>query len=596
MQVPPVLLQDTPLIAPAANDPTTITAARRPANYQPSIWNHDFVKSLKSDFAGEVYTKRAEKLKEYVRRMFDDKANNGLSSSSTSLLKLINTIQRLGVSYHFDDEIKGALDTITLTIKDNDVSIEGDDKDLFTTALRFRLLRQHGYEISQDVFKSFQEEMRSSSDDFMKPCICEDVEGMLSLYEASFYAFEGEEILDEAQEFTGRHLKEYLKNKEGINSTSTPKHLCNHKQLVSHALDLPLHLRVPRIEARWFIDTYEQMMQEDMDPLLLEFAKLDFNMIQATYHEELKYVSRWWKELGFTETLCYARDRWVENFFWSVGYKFEAKYGHYRIQMTKLNCLITTIDDIYDVYGSLDELKLFTDAVDRWDDSMVGALPDYMKIGFLALYNTTNEIACDILKKHGQDVLGYLRTSWAALCKSYLVEAKWYYSGYKPTLEEFLNNGWISITGSVLPTHTYVLLGYETIDDEALECLKNYSSDLVRWSFMILRLLNDLATSTEELKRGDVTKSIQCYMHHTGVSESIAREHIKNQISDMWKKINKDQSASRSIFPRSFVETILNINRITHFFYHYGDGHGVPNRETKDWVTSIVIEPIPLLI
>ena len=36
-----------------------------------------------------------------------------------------------------------------------------------------------------------------------------------------------------------------------------------------------------------------------------------------------------------------------------------------RIQ-TEVNTLITVIDDAYDVYGTLDELEFFTDAVERF--------------------------------------------------------------------------------------------------------------------------------------------------------------------------------------------------------------------------------------
>lgn len=43
-----------------------------------------------------------------------------------------------------------------------------------------------------------------------------------------------------------------------------------------------------------------------------------------------------------------------------------------------------------------------------WDVKAVQVLPDYMKICFLALYNTVNEFAYDALKEHGQDILPYL--------------------------------------------------------------------------------------------------------------------------------------------------------------------------------------------
>ncbi|OVA10095.1 Terpene synthase [Macleaya cordata] len=487
-------------------------------------------------------------LKEDVRHMFDEAA--GGSSSS---LKQIDTIQMLGLNYHFDDEIKGSLDTIMSTKDKNDVCDQ--ENDLYTRALRFRLLRQHGYEVSQDVFKNFKEEMMMRSGN-LKEWTVRDVEGILSLYEASFYAFEGEEILDEAQKFTTTHLKVQLIKANSIISHNKQ----NLSKQVSHALELPLHWRVPRAEARWFIDTYKTM--QDMDPSLLEFARLDFNMVQATYQEDLKYVSRWWRELGLSEALGFARDRLVENFLWAVGFNFEPRFRNFRRQLTKVNSLITTIYDIYDVYGSLDELKLFTDGVQRWDINTMEDLPDYMKICFLALYNTTNEMAYHILRKHGVDSLPYLKKAWADLCKAYMVEANWFYNGYTPTLEEYMNNAWISISGPTAQTHAYFLLG-------------------------------DEMTNKDELERGDVPKSIQCYMHHTGSSERIAREHIKNLINDNWKKMNMDQAAASCKFPRSFINTTQNIARTAQLIYQYGDGYGVPDSETKDWIMSIVVEPIP---
>ena len=60
--------------------------------------------------------------------------------------------------------------------------------------------------------------------------------------------------------------------------------------IVRHALELPLHWRMPRLETRWFIDIYERKV--DMNPILLEFAKLDFNKVQFIHQQDLKYASR----------------------------------------------------------------------------------------------------------------------------------------------------------------------------------------------------------------------------------------------------------------------------------------------------------------
>ncbi|KAK7243786.1 hypothetical protein RIF29_38598 [Crotalaria pallida] len=172
-------------------------------------------------------------------------------------LELIDILQRLGVAYHFNNEIMNILDSVynmdTSKWKNN----------LYATALKFRILRQHGYDISADVFLGFKDEMGN-----FKKC---HVDRMLSLYEASFHSFENETILDEAKDLTSKFLKEYLIKNEGSYLSL----------LISHALELPLHWRISRWEAQWFINVYERM--ENMSPAILQFAKLDFNILQTIY-------------------------------------------------------------------------------------------------------------------------------------------------------------------------------------------------------------------------------------------------------------------------------------------------------------------------
>ena len=114
-----------------------------------------------------------------------------------------------------------------------------------------------------------------------KTCFCEDINGMLSLYEASFLSTKGETVLEEAKCFAVKYLNEFIKSSKDELKV----------EIVEHALKLPLHWRIERLEARWSIDIYERI--GTLYPILLEIAKLDFNMVQSIYQEDLKYASRY---------------------------------------------------------------------------------------------------------------------------------------------------------------------------------------------------------------------------------------------------------------------------------------------------------------
>lgn len=129
--------------------------------------------------------------------------------------------------------------------------------------------------ICAEDFKGFTENER------FKESLDEDVKGILSLYEASYYSIEGESLMEDACCFASEILKERVNSIDDVDLSMR----------VKHALELPLQWRIPRFEARWYMDIYER--SGDMIPEVLKFAKLDFNILQALNQEELKDLSRY---------------------------------------------------------------------------------------------------------------------------------------------------------------------------------------------------------------------------------------------------------------------------------------------------------------
>lgn len=119
-----------------------------------------------------------------------------------------------------------------------------------------------------------------------------DVNGLLSLYEASYHAFRGEQIMDVARTFSANTLQELM-----------PSMLPHLRNLVEHTLELPLHWRAPRLETRWFIDYYARDIS--MCPMLLQFAKIDFNKVQAVHQRDLATVTRYVAEIFAILVTCH---------------------------------------------------------------------------------------------------------------------------------------------------------------------------------------------------------------------------------------------------------------------------------------------------
>ncbi|KAK8599316.1 hypothetical protein V6N13_077244 [Hibiscus sabdariffa] len=388
----------------------------------------------------------------------------------------------------------------------------------------------------------------------------------------------GEDVMEEAKEFSAKHLK-----------SSLGKLDCDLAMQVQQSLQVPLRWRMPRTEAMNYINAYQK--HDTSHPALIELAKLDYNLVQAIYQQELRELARWWGELGFKEKMSFSRDRLMENFIWAMGIVFEPQLSKCRTNLTKFVCILTAIDDMYDVYGTLPELELFTQAVNQWDVTAMKDLPEFMGACYLSLLNFVNDLELLILKDHGYITTHYIKDEWKKLCQSYLTEARWFYNGYTPGLEEYLENAWTSVGGPAGIVHAYTLqAGFDGGKSVSVDYCLKHGGELIYWSSLITPLSNDLGTCKAESARGDTAKSTECYMAEAGASKEEAIEHVRCLLHRSWKKLNEE--SLKSSMPRSMMKMCLNMARTSHCLYQHGDGIGTSSGATKDLLMSLIVQTI----
>ncbi|XP_058195773.1 (-)-germacrene D synthase-like [Rhododendron vialii] len=537
---------------------------RRSANFHPSVWGNYFLAYASVAMEPDVKTKqRIEQLKEKVREMIVASADK-----PSQKLSLIDAIQRLGVGYHFETEIETTLQHIYETYHEM-----ANDEDLYTVALSFRVLRQQGHPVSCDVFNKFK-----NNEGKFQEYVKGDVRGLISLYEATHLRVHGEDILDEALDFTTTHLNSAVPN---LNNAIAAQ--------VVHALNQPIHKGLTRLEARHYILFYEQ--KDSHNKALLDFAKLDFNHLQKLHQKELSEITRWWKNLDFANKLPFARDRLVEGYFWILGVYFEPQYILARRIITKVFSVTSIIDDIYDVYGTLEELVLFTDAIQRWEKNALDQLPEYMKLCYQALLDVYNMIDEEMAKEGRSYRVNYAKSEMKNLVKAYFEEAKWYHEGYVPSMEEYMRVALATSGYKMLATTSLVGMG----DLVTKEGFKWLSSDplILEAASVICRLMDDMASHKHEQERGHVASAVECYMKQHGVAEEEVYVEFKQRVTNAWKDMNAECLHPTAV-PMPLLARVLNLGRVINLVYMGEDGYTNSGKRLKQCVTSVLIDSVPI--
>uniref|UniRef100_A0ACD5TSQ2 Uncharacterized protein n=1 Tax=Avena sativa TaxID=4498 RepID=A0ACD5TSQ2_AVESA len=369
-------------------------------------------------------------------------------------------------------------------------------------------------------------------------------------------------------------------------------------------LDLPLHWRAPRLQTLRSLEEHRGHGHRNIiDPSILQLAALDFNLVQAVHRSELLEVTRWWKETGLgEEKLPFGRDRLVECFFCAACIAPEPRLAACREVLAKVGSLLVHLDDVYDIYGTLDELAAFTDAVGSaaWDvSSAAAALPEYMKAMYSAIRSTSTAAADRVMKEQGYEVLPLYKKAWHELCKAFLVEAKWQHGRTTPSLDEYLHNGWITSTGPLLLLHAFTMLPHtqqqqdswlrDDRDDDSSSKDLVYPR-LVELCSRVFRLCNDCAAHEAELERDEGPSFIACHMAEAsgGGSEEEARAAVADAVAETLKEVNREV-AFRSTHAADRV--CVNLARIMQCIYRDGDGITSPTDNRKRLVKDLLFNP-----
>ncbi|KAL0370520.1 UNVERIFIED_CONTAM: Kolavenyl diphosphate synthase TPS5, chloroplastic [Sesamum angustifolium] len=316
----------------------------------------------------------------------------------------VDRLQRLGISRYFQHEIDECIDYVHRTLMTRQWGL---------------LLRMHGYEVSADVFKHFE-----NGGEFF--CFVgqsdQAVTGMYNLYRASQVMFSGENILADARKFSAKFLQQKRASNELLDKWIITKDLPGE---VGYALDVPWYASLPRLETRFFIEQYGgdgdvwigktlYRMPYINNNTYLELAKLDYNKCQALHQHEWRSVQKWYRNCELGEFGLSERSL-LQAYYIAAASIFEPEKSGERLAWAKTAALVETIVSHFDRQQLSREQKwAFVNEFRHGSiirDANGGRYRTRKSLGGI-LIRTVSQLSLDTLLAHGKDIYQELHRAW----------------------------------------------------------------------------------------------------------------------------------------------------------------------------------------
>ncbi|CAA0828100.1 Ent-copalyl diphosphate synthase- chloroplastic [Striga hermonthica] len=340
----------------------------------------------------------------------------------------VDRLQRLGISRYFQSDIDECISYVHRYWTSKGICWARNSRvqDIDDTAMGFRLMRLHGYDISADVFSNFEK-----GGEFF--CFAgqttQAVTGMYNLYRASQVKFHGEDILVDAGEYSSKFLWEKRAKNELLDKWIIAKDLPGE---VGYALDVSYYASLPRLETRFYLEHYGgeddvwigktlYRMPRVSSNTYLELAKLDYNNCQVLHQREWKNILKWFKNCGLKG--CEKMEsNFLQRYYIAAASIFEPQKWVERVGWAKTAILVETIVSHFQRQGlSREHKRAFVEEFEQ------GCILKYANGGRYktrsrlvgALIMTLNQLSLDILLAHGQDIQPQLSQVWYKWLKTW---------------------------------------------------------------------------------------------------------------------------------------------------------------------------------
>lgn len=494
-------------------------------------------------------------------------------------LCMVDTLERLGIARHFRMEIQNVLDETYRCWVQKDEQIF---MDVATCALAFRVLRINGYEVSLDPLAEITKE---------EPF--KDLYSALEVHRASQIVYQDELTFGEENSRSADFLKRIL------SSSTIPSNI---NKEVENALKFPLKACLERISTRRNIEhynvdstrisktTYRSSNINNEDYLRL--AVEDFNACQSIYRRELKDLETWVVE-NKLDQLKFARQKAAYCYFSVAATLSSPELSDARISWAKNGILTTVVDDFFDVGGSMDELANLIQCVEKWNVNVdTECCSEEVRIVFLALKDAICWIGETAFKwqGRGRDITSHVIQIWLDLMKSMLREAIWTRDGYVPTINEYMENGYVSFALGPIVLPALYFIGPKLSQEIVESSEYHYLFELMSTQG---RLLNDIQSFTREFKEGKLNAvALHMSRHETSgiVQEEIVEEMkmlVNSQRREMMKLVLEEKG---SIVPRACKDAFWNMCNVVKLFYAKDDGF--TGNDILGIVKGVIYEPV----